>query len=170
MDTIKTVNIAILVFCVLMFNYPKFFNNSYYSFFEYLGLKRVDFTKKENKKKIDYLAFGLLIPVIILIYLVHQEKDWFKFIGTYDIIPEETFNFVVSFIGAFAFIYTFSSKVGMFPGINQSNLIQSNFFQFIMLFSISSAFTKDKNKGVMATLFYYIMRNNFSHGIEHKKN
>ena len=129
-----------------------------------IGIKTIDYTKEENKKKIDVSRLIVLIPVFIMMYYDYHSQSWTTSVGLNRIIPggDRSFNFILRSLGVYGVIYTFSKKLNIVLGANQFNFTEQPFIRFITLWGISYSFAKSRSGGLMGILLHFLMRYNIT--------
>ena len=158
-DSVRKLNIMLLILSLFMIFNFKNVNLIVEKLFRNLGLKEVDQEKKENKDKINWVPFVLLIPVLLMSYYDYASTSWSSLVGL-NKIPggDKMYNYVLKRFGMFGLIYTFSKNLGMSRSLNQVNVTNHPVIQFFVIWGISYAFTKNRSEGLIGTILFLFMK------------
>lgn len=169
MDSIKKINLIVIVIIIFMLINYKSINNIYDSILKIFGIKTVNFNKRRYKNRIDWTKIIYILPFVILFYYDFALGDWSDRIGISELIPRDVLIYLSKLFGVLGLITIFSKNVGIKMGLNQKNFIKHPIIQNLILFGIAYAFTKARSTSIISIFLFHIMKYNFSDNITKSK-
>ena len=164
-DFVRYLNLILLAISLFMIfsfeNTNKFSSKLLKSF----GLKEIDHSKEENRTKMNWPRFLLLIPVILLMYYDYDSDSWTNMVGLNKLTGNKLYNHIIRLFGLYGVVYTFSAGLGIKRGLNQVNISSLRGIRFMIIWAICFAFTKNRSEGLMGAIAYSVLRSNVSNDI-----
>lgn len=156
--------LALSIFIII--NY-KNVNISFEKLLRSFGLKPVDYSKPENKDKVDLSRLLIITPIIVMMYFDYTSESWTSSVGLNKIIPggDKAMNYTLRTLGVYGIAYTFSKKIGLAKGVNQYLFTESNhLLRFFVLWGVAYHMLASRSGGLMGVLLLFMLRNNVSGG------
>jgi len=88
----------------------------------------------------------------------------FRNLGISKYIPNYYSNYILRVLGALGIIQVLAQDIGVKSGLNQRNIVQTPFMQFLLYIGTAFAITDNRSEAIIGAILYFTLKYGISSG------